>query len=192
MVAISAIAQNTDVSHEREETWKVFNVFHRVASQVAAPDLGFKPGFSERTPKVLFLLGSDIGCITCQDFPKDSFIIYQDHHGDAGAPVAEIILPGGPYTEKCSINMNTEGCAQQAKVAVTPPGVAREEWKIIRAISEKQVPPNLMQYDDAEKANYFKQANERSKISCYLPPACGYLIIERDLIKLYLNISLYS
>lgn len=58
------------------------------------------------------------------------------HHGDAGAPMADIILPGAAYTEKCSTYVNTEGRAQQTKVAVTPPGMAREDWRIIRAISE--------------------------------------------------------
>lgn len=58
------------------------------------------------------------------------------HHGDVGAPMADVILPGAAYTEKCSTYVNTEGRAQQTKVAVTPPGMAREDWKIIRAISE--------------------------------------------------------
>lgn len=50
--------------------------------------------------------------------------------------MADIILPGAAYTEKCSTYVNTEGRAQQTKVAVTPPGMARDDWKIIRAISE--------------------------------------------------------
>lgn len=58
------------------------------------------------------------------------------HHGDVGAPMADIILPGAAYTEKCSTYVNTEGRAQQTKVAVTSPGMAREDWRIIRAISE--------------------------------------------------------
>lgn len=60
------------------------------------------------------------------------------HHGDFGAPMADVILPGAAYTEKCSTYMNTEGRAQQTKVAVTAPGLAREDWTIIRAISEVQ------------------------------------------------------
>nr|XP_033474257.1 NADH-ubiquinone oxidoreductase 75 kDa subunit, mitochondrial isoform X3 [Epinephelus lanceolatus] len=184
MAAVSTIAQNARVSSGAEETWKVLNVLHRVASQVAALDLGYKPGVEairKNPPKVLFLLGADAGCITRQDLPKDSFIIYQGHHGDAGAPMADIILPGAAYTEKCSTYVNTEGRAQQTKVAVTPPGMAREDWKIIRAISElagvtlpydtldevrnrlAEVSPNLVRYDDVEEANYFKQANELSK-----------------------------
>ncbi|XP_071389407.1 NADH-ubiquinone oxidoreductase 75 kDa subunit, mitochondrial isoform X1 [Centroberyx affinis] len=184
MAAVSTIAQNARVSSGVEESWKVLNVLHRVASQVAALDLGYKPGVEairKNPPKVLFLLGADAGCITRQDLPKDSFIIYQGHHGDTGAPMADIILPGAAYTEKCSTYVNTEGRAQQTRVAVTAPGMAREDWKIIRAISElagvtlpydtldevrdrlAEVSPNLVRYDDVEEANYFKQANELSK-----------------------------
>ncbi|XP_060944225.1 NADH-ubiquinone oxidoreductase 75 kDa subunit, mitochondrial-like [Limanda limanda] len=184
MAAVSTIAQNARVSSGVEETWKVLNVLHRFASQVAALDLGYKPGVEtirKNPPKVLFLLGADAGCITRQDLPKDSFIIYQGHHGDVGAPIADVILPGAAYTEKCGTYVNTEGRAQQTKVAVTAPGMAREDWRIIRAISElagvslpydtldevrerlADVSPNLVRYDIVEEANYFKQANELSK-----------------------------
>ncbi|XP_041700201.1 NADH-ubiquinone oxidoreductase 75 kDa subunit, mitochondrial [Coregonus clupeaformis] len=182
--AVSTIAQNARVSSGVRESWKVLNVLHRVASQVAALDLGYKPGVEairKNPPKVLFLLGADAGCITRQDLAKDSFIIYQGHHGDAGATMADIILPGAAYTEKCSTYVNTEGRAQQTRLAVTAPGMAREDWKIIRAISElagltlpydtmdkvrdrlAEVSPNLVRYDDVEEANYFKQANELAK-----------------------------
>lgn len=184
MAAVSTIAQKARVSSGVEETWKVLNVLHRVASQVAALDLGYKPGVEsirKNPPKVLFLLGADAGCITRQDLHKDSLVIYQGHHGDVGAPMADIILPGAAYTEKCGTYVNTEGRTQQTKVAVTPPGMAREDWRIIRAISElvgvtlpynnldevrdrlAEVSPNLVRYDCCEEANYFKQANELSK-----------------------------
>lgn len=127
-------------------------MLHRVASQVAALDLGYKPGVEairKNPPKVLFLLGADAGCITRQDLPKESFIIYQGHHGDVGAPMADILLPGAAYTEKCSTYVNTEGRAQQTKVAVTALGMAREDWRIIRAISEvNQKKKALLQQSD--------------------------------------------
>eukprot|EP00061_Rhincodon_typus_P017036 g45553.t1 len=110
-----------------------------VASQVAALDLGYKAGVDfirKNPPKVLFLLGADSGCITRQDLPKDCFIIYQGHHGDVGAPMADVVLPGAAYTEKKATYVNTEGRAQQTRVAVTAPGLAREDWQIIRALSE--------------------------------------------------------
>lgn len=142
----------------------------RVASQVAALDLGYKAGVDAiraNPPKVLFLLGADAGCITRADLPKDSLIVYQGtraarqthsqwspceceyiqisfstpppppgHHGDVGAPMADVILPSAAYTEKNATYVNTEGRSQQTRIAVTAPGMAREDWKIIRAVSE--------------------------------------------------------
>merc|ERR1712002_1413632 len=182
--AVSTIAQNARASSGVEEGWKVLNVLHRVASQVAALDLGYKAGVDairNNPPKVLFLLGADGGCITRADLPKESLIIYQGHHGDVGAPMADIILPGAAYTEKNGTYVNTEGRSQHTRVAVTAPGMAREDWKIIKAVSElagmslpyesldevrsrlAEVSPNLVRYDDVEGANYFKQANELAK-----------------------------
>jgi NADH-quinone oxidoreductase subunit G len=63
-------------------------------------------------------------------------VIYQGHHGDAGARRADVVLPGAAYTEKDGTYVNTEGRAQQARRAVFPPGDAREDWKILRALSE--------------------------------------------------------
>ncbi|NXM39313.1 NDUS1 oxidoreductase, partial [Gymnorhina tibicen] len=184
--AVSTIAQNARAKSGAGADWKVMNILHRVASQVAALDLGFKPGVEairKNPPKVLYLLGADSGCITRQDLPKDCFVIYQGHHGDVGAPMADVILPGAAYTEKAATYVNTEGRAQQTRVAVTPPGMAREDWKIIRAVSElagltlpyenldqirkrlEEVSPNLVRYDDVEEANYFIQANELAKLA---------------------------
>ncbi|KAJ3584669.1 hypothetical protein NHX12_015164 [Muraenolepis orangiensis] len=181
LAAVSALAQKARSSSGVEEGWKVLNVLHRVASQVAALDLGYKAGVEairSNPPKVLYLLGADAGCITRADLPKDSLIIYQGHHGDVGAPMADIVLPGAAYTEKNATYVNTEGRSQQTRVAVTAPGAAREDWQVIRAVSElagvmlpydtvdevrsrlAQVSPNLTRYDDVEGANYFKQANE--------------------------------
>ncbi|XP_021119095.1 NADH-ubiquinone oxidoreductase 75 kDa subunit, mitochondrial [Heterocephalus glaber] len=185
LTAVSSIAQNIRVTSGVPSDWKVMNILHRVASQVAALDLGYKPGVEavrKNPPRVLFLLGADGGCITRHDLPKDCFIIYQGHHGDVGALIADVILPGAAYTEKSGTYVNTEGRAQQTKVAVTPPGLAREDWKIIRALSEiagitvpydtldqvrnrlEEVSPNLVRYDDVEGANYFQQASELSKL----------------------------
>lgn len=58
------------------------------------------------------------------------------HHGDAGAAIADAVLPGAAYTEKQATYVNAEGRAQQTLVAVSPPGLAREDWKILRALSE--------------------------------------------------------
>ena len=64
------------------------------------------------------------------------------HHGDKGAVMADIVFPGAAYTEKDATYVNTEGRAQQTRLAVSPPGMAREDWKIIRALSEVKLKPN--------------------------------------------------
>jgi NADH-quinone oxidoreductase subunit G len=64
------------------------------------------------------------------------FVVYQGHHGDRGAAAADVILPGAAYTEKNASWVNTEGRLQQGKLAVFPPGDAKEDWKILRALSE--------------------------------------------------------
>ncbi len=66
-----------------------------------------------------------------------AFVIYQGHHGDAGAHRADVILPGAAYTEKPGTYVNTEGRVQLALRAVYPPGDAREDWAILRALSER-------------------------------------------------------
>merc|ERR1719361_981426 len=130
----------------------------------------------EAKPDVLYLLGADAGAITRDDLPPNAFVIYQGHHGDAGAELADVVLPGAAYTEKQGTYVNTEGRSQQTLAALTPPGMARVDWKIIRAISEvigetlpydtiqqirarlNEVAPNLTRYGLVEEANYFAQA----------------------------------
>jgi len=182
--AILSLVQKIAASKSGTDGWKVLNILHRVASQVAALDLGYKLGVADirnSPPKVLYLLGADEGTITRADLPKDAFVIYQGHHGDTGAAIADAVLPGAAYTEKQASYVNTEGRAQETLVAVTPPGLAREDWKIIRALSEivghklpydslheirhrlEEVSPNLTRYGEVEEANYFKQAADLSK-----------------------------
>ena len=159
--------------------WAVLNVLHRVASQVAALDLGYKSGVAEARnakPKVLWLLGADSEALTRDDIPEDCFVIYQGHHGDAGAAIADCVLPGAAYTEKQGTYVNMEGRTQQTFPALAPPGEARVDWKIIRVISEvideklpydklqelrarmAEVSPNLVRYGNVETANFFAQS----------------------------------
>jgi NADH-quinone oxidoreductase subunit G len=83
--------------------------------------------------EVLYLLAAD-------ELPVDrlgaAFVIYQGHHGDAGANRADVILPGAAYTEKDATYVNTEGRVQRTQRAIFPPGDAREDWSIVRALSE--------------------------------------------------------
>ena len=77
-------------------------------------------------------LGKTIFYLCCFEF----FFQYTGHHGDNGVLLADVILPGAAFTEKTATYVNTEGRPQQTRVAVNPPGMAREDWKIIRALSE--------------------------------------------------------
>lgn len=71
------------------------------------------------------------------DIPEDAFVVYIGTHGDEGAYYADVILPGAAYTEKNATFVNTEGRAQLTRLVVQPPGNAREDWKILRALSEE-------------------------------------------------------
>jgi NADH-quinone oxidoreductase subunit G len=127
------------------EGWNGFNVLQIAASRVGGLDLGFVPapggrdtagilaGCASGEIDLLYLLGADE--IDTGRLGK-TFVIYQGHHGDAGARRADVILPSAAYTEKDATYVNTEGRVQLARRAVFPPGDAREDWAIIRALSE--------------------------------------------------------
>ena len=70
------------------------------------------------------------------DIPTEAFVVYQGHHGDKGAACADVVLPTTAYTEKDSSYCNTEGRLQHTKTAVAAPGEARDDWKVLRALSE--------------------------------------------------------
>lgn len=119
------------------EDWNGYNVLHDTASRVAALDIGFLPSASATEappPKAVWLLGADD--FDEADVPSDAFVIYQGHHGDRGANRADVILPGAAYTEKSGTYVNFEGRPQITRRAVPVPGDARDDWKIIRAVSE--------------------------------------------------------
>ncbi len=123
-----------------KDGWNGFAVLQKAASQVGALDVGFAPGAGTLTVAqmttfgtldVLFSLGAD------EISPADgTFVVYIGTHGDKGAHRADVILPGAAYTEKTGIYVNTEGRVQMANRAAFPPGEAREDWAIIRALSE--------------------------------------------------------
>ncbi|XP_055937287.1 NADH-ubiquinone oxidoreductase 75 kDa subunit, mitochondrial-like [Argiope bruennichi] len=178
--AVHALVQQIALKYQKHDYWKTLNILHRVAGQVGALDVGYKSNPEEiekLQPKVLFLLGADEGMISRDKLPKDCFIVYQGHHGDKGAEMADVILPGAAYTEKQATYVNTEGRAQQTLQAVTPPGMAKEDWKIIRALSEiaghklpydniseirhrmTQIAPHLTRYNQVEESNFFAQSS---------------------------------
>ena len=130
------------------EKWNGFNILHKAASRVGGLDIGFLPqeggksfneiiaGTKDNSIKALFLLGADEFNARV-NVGWQCFVVYQGHHGDNGAERADVILPSAAYTEKNGIYVNTEGCPQLAKRAISPPGLAKEDWAIVRALSEK-------------------------------------------------------
>ncbi|KAG9653872.1 NADH-quinone oxidoreductase, partial [Aureobasidium melanogenum] len=121
----------------------------RAAARTGAYEIGWgvsNPETAQVTPKIVWLLGADE--IDAADIPKDAFVIYQGSHGDKGAQLADVILPGATYTEKSGTYVNTEGRTQMARAATGVYGAAREDWKILRAVSEAL---NVtLPYDDIE------------------------------------------
>ena len=125
--------------------WNGFNVLQTAAARVGGLDLGFVPGSEGRDVAgildgaeageidFVYLLGADeldVGRL------GRAFVVYQGHHGDAGAHRADVILPGAAYTEKDATYVNLEGRVQSAWFACKPPGEAKEDWAILRALSE--------------------------------------------------------
>jgi len=130
--------------------WNGYNVLQRAASRTGAFEVGFtvhNPESAKVTPKFLWLLGADE--ISAADIPKDAFVIYQGHHGDRGAMLADVVLPGATYTEKSVTYVNTEGRVQMTRAATSIYGAARDDWKIVRAVSEALNAP--LPYDDVEQ-----------------------------------------
>jgi NADH-quinone oxidoreductase subunit G len=123
-----------------KDGWNGFNVLHGAASRVGGLDLGLVPGeggldaqamAKANALDVLINLGADE-----IDVELGAFVVYIGTHGDRGAHRADVILPGAAYTEKTGIYVNTEGRPQFAERAVFPPGDAREDWSVLRALSE--------------------------------------------------------
>ena len=141
--AMLALARSLAVVRD---DWNGFAVLHTAAARVGALDLGLVPGEGGRDVagilagaqskeiEVVYLLAADE--LDTSKLGK-AFVIYQGHHGDAGAHRADVILPGAAYTEKPGTYVNMEGRVQQGFRANFPPGDAREDWAILRALSER-------------------------------------------------------
>ena len=122
-----------------KDGWNGFNVLHTEAALVGALDIGFVPGeggldtagmLKVGALNVLVNLGADE-----IDVPAGAFVVYIGTHGDKGAHRADVILPGAAYTEKSATYVNTEGRVQMTARASFPPGEAKEDWAILRALS---------------------------------------------------------
>jgi NADH dehydrogenase (ubiquinone) Fe-S protein 1 len=149
--------------------WNGYNVLQRAASRAGAFDVGFvthSAAAAATTPKFVWLLGADE--FSPADVPKDAFVVYQGHHGDRGAQIADVILPGAAYTEKNATYVNTEGRVQMTRAATSLPGASRTDWKIIRAASEFLSAP--LPYDDV--------AALRERMHEISPALAAYDVVE--------------
>ena len=162
--------------------WNGFNVLHTAASRVAGLDLGLVPGDGGRDVagildgtasgeiEFVYLLGADE--INMSKL-ANAFVVYQGHHGDAGAHAADVILPGAAYTEKDGTYVNTEGRVQRGRRATFPPGDAREDWTILRALSD--VLGKTLPYDNIGelRAEMAQQAPALGQIDIVSPSSWG-------------------
>lgn len=166
LVQAKAVADNCGLIREG---WNGFNVMQTAAGRVAGLELGFVAqnggrditgildGARKGEIEFVYLMGADE--IDSSHFGK-AFVVYQGHHGDRGAHRADVVLPGAAYTEKDGTYMNLEGRAQLAMLAIFPPGEAKEDWAILRALSEKLGKP--LAYDTLDQLrSKLYQANKR-------------------------------
>ncbi|AMN42314.1 NADH-quinone oxidoreductase subunit NuoG [Rhodoplanes sp. Z2-YC6860] len=156
-----------------KEGWNGFCMLHHAASRVGAMELGLVPGegglnaaamAKSNALDVLFLLGADE-----IDVPSGAFVVYIGSHGDNGAHRADVILPGAAYPEKSGIYVNTEGRVQMSSRATFPPGEAREDWAIFRALSD--VLGVKLPYDSltALRQTLFKDKPQLQRIGQIMP-----------------------
>jgi len=166
MAEINAICEKSKVV---TKDWNGFNVLHSAASRVGALEIGFTPAkggmdvskiikaSADDSLETLFLLGVDNSELI-NGLGKKTFVIYQGHHGDLGATNADVILPATAYSEKDASYMNMEGRLQRAQKAVSAPHEAKQDWTIIRALSDSLAAPlpynDLYELRKSIRANY--------------------------------------
>jgi NADH-quinone oxidoreductase subunit G len=140
LAILSLAAQAAQAIGAVKEDWNGFGVVHTAAARVGALDLGFVPGEGGLDARAMTRAGAldmlyNLGADEI-DIAPGAFVIYQGTHGDRGAHRADVILPGAAYTEKGATYVNTEGRVQLANRGSFPPGDAREDWAILRALSD--------------------------------------------------------
>ena len=154
------------------DKWNSLNVMSNDASTVGSFDLGIYKNTNNENEvlknlqnniyEIIYLLGVDN-----LDFnKKKEFIIYQGSHGDKGAELADVILPGAAFTEQDGHYTNLEGVIQKAYKASYPPGEAKEDWIIINELSNYISSKNLYETKDSLEKNMINYLNlHNSKIS---------------------------
>ena len=144
------------------DNWKPLNLLSTDAATVGSFDLDIFDEtndifqkFNENKFKIIYLLGQD----NLNFNKKDEFIIYQGSHGDKGAEIADIILPGAAYTEQSGHYTNLEGKIQKAYKASYPPGEAKEDWQIINELAELMNNRKLFNDKDELESSMFNYLN---------------------------------
>lgn len=170
--ALKQIAEDTNVINP-DLQWNGLNILHNEASKVGAMDLGiqqYRGKEAIQNAKLIYLLEADD--FREEDIPEDAFVIYQGHIGDKGAHFADLVLPGSSYLEKQGTYVNTDGRVQVTRKVVTSPSLARDDWEILRALSEElgqplpydsieeirnrlgELAPHLLKYDGLEASGF--------------------------------------
>ena len=170
---VNELASKTNLINEAEG-WNGVNILHQEASRVGALDLGIVPQQSMEGAKLVFLLGADN--FRHEDIPEDAYVIYMGTSGDEGVYYADLILPTASYLEKDGTYVNMDGRVQTTRAAVTPPGFARDDWMVLRALSEElgtplpydsldevrtrlaELAPHLVRYDHIEQGSFDRLA----------------------------------
>mmetsp|Transcript_426 Transcript_426/g.599 ORF Transcript_426/g.599 Transcript_426/m.599 type:complete len:523 (-) Transcript_426:188-1756(-) len=167
---INDLASKTNLINEAEG-WNGVNILHTEASRVGALDLGVVPRTDvDANAKVVFLLGADN--FRHEDIPEDAYVIYMGTSGDEGVYYADLILPTSSYLERNGTYVNMDGRVQQTRATITPPGFARDDWMVLRALSEElgiplpydsldevrtrlaELAPHLVRYDHIEPGSF--------------------------------------
>ncbi len=182
LAATRKLAEQTGMIRDADG-WNGFNVLHTAAARVGGLELGFAPAKNGKgtneildaaaggSVSIIYLLGADE--IETSKL-GNAFVIYQGHHGDAGASRADVILPGAAYSEKNATYVNTEGRVQRTRLAAFPPGEAREDWKIIRVLSErlgKSLPYNSL--DEVRERLVMVNGNFTDALDGIVPASWG-------------------
>jgi len=170
---VEKIKEYLKINNKINTDWNAFNILSNNASTVGSYDLNILSskeknnkvlkGIEDKKFKILFLLGLDE-----IHFKKNNeFIVYIGSHGDKGAEISDVILPGAAYTEQDGFFTNLEGKIQKAYKASYPPGDAKEDWLIINELASKIKSKELYKNkDELEKSmvNYLKLTNnEKNK-----------------------------
>ena len=161
-----------------KDEWNGFNVLHTAASRPGAMEIGFLPGkkgkdldqiiksYKTGDISTLFLLGADEIDISEKN---DCFIIYQGHHGDKGANIADLILPSPSFNEQNGLFINTEGRVQESIRATFPLGEAKEDWEIISLISKNMGLANIFNSFEELRSSLFEDYPNLSDLDFCLP-----------------------